>query len=175
MVKCLQKSRRPGKESISSLIISRPFGALMVFNMIGTVAITPTLTRIVAVRQSHMMPNNLSCLPGAPVLGYGSEPCPYWSKSRVWSEYGSRCPHGHRCPYSHGSKEQLYHPSYYKTMPCRVTSTVLDIYRHVGCDWKSRGKCPRGELCAFYHHTSERRTSKRYHAVLRKSHEYSSE
>ena len=30
----------------------------------------------------------------------------------------ARCPHGALCPYAHGSKEQLYHPSYYKTMPC---------------------------------------------------------
>ncbi|OEH75034.1 zinc finger (ccch type) domain-containing protein [Cyclospora cayetanensis] len=53
------------------------------------------------------------------------------------------------CPYSHGSKEQLYHPSYYKTMPCM--------------DFRSKGRggggnsCPRGVLCAFYHETSERR------------------
>ncbi|KAF4696404.1 hypothetical protein FOZ60_000862 [Perkinsus olseni] len=83
----------------------------------------------------------------SPALGYGSEPCPYWSKSRVWAEYSSRCPNSHRCPYSHGSKEQLYHPSYYKTMPC--------------CDWKARGRCPRGELCAFYHDARERRQVKR--------------
>ncbi|KAF4666861.1 hypothetical protein FOZ61_009184, partial [Perkinsus olseni] len=83
----------------------------------------------------------------SPALGYGSEPCPYWSKSRVWAEYSSRCPNSHRCPYSHGSKEQLYHPSYYKTMPC--------------CDWKARGRCPRGELCAFYHDARERRQAKR--------------
>ncbi|KAF4730274.1 hypothetical protein FOZ63_019794, partial [Perkinsus olseni] len=67
--------------------------------------------------------------------------------SRVWAEYSSRCPNSHRCPYSHGSKEQLYHPSYYKTMPC--------------CDWKARGRCPRGELCAFYHDARERRQIKR--------------
>ncbi|EER17080.1 hypothetical protein Pmar_PMAR009514 [Perkinsus marinus ATCC 50983] len=52
------------------------------------------------------------------------------------------CPYGvqhdwHRCYYAHTYQD------------CR------------SCDWKSRGKCPRGELCAFYHHTSERRTSKR--------------
>ncbi|KAL8447619.1 hypothetical protein Emag_004229 [Eimeria magna] len=79
--------------------------------------------------------------------GYGSEPCPAWNKDVHSADYGRRCPHGTLCPYSHGSKEQLYHPSYYKTMPCM--------------DYRARDRggvsCPRGTLCAFYHEASERR------------------
>ncbi|XP_026191528.1 uncharacterized protein LOC34617871 [Cyclospora cayetanensis] len=85
----------------------------------------------------------------SPQVGYGSEPCPAWNKDVHSADYARRCPHGTLCPYSHGSKEQLYHPSYYKTMPCM--------------DFRSKGRggggnsCPRGVLCAFYHETSERR------------------
>lgn len=83
----------------------------------------------------------------SPQLGYGSEPCPAWNKDVHSADYGRRCPHGTLCPYSHGSKEQLYHPSYYKTMPC------MD-YRAKD---RSGVSCPRGILCAFYHEASERR------------------
>ncbi|KAL8439389.1 hypothetical protein Efla_001859 [Eimeria flavescens] len=83
----------------------------------------------------------------SPQVGYGSEPCPAWNKDVHSADYGRRCPHGTLCPYSHGSKEQLYHPSYYKTMPCM--------------DYRARDRggvsCPRGSLCAFYHEASERR------------------
>lgn len=80
----------------------------------------------------------------SPRIGYGSEPCPYWQKDLHSVKYRKRCPFGTRCPYSHGSKEQLYHPAYYKTMPC--------------ADYKARKACPRGRLCAFYHDLSEKRT-----------------
>ncbi|KAL8269799.1 hypothetical protein Esti_006278 [Eimeria stiedai] len=83
----------------------------------------------------------------SPQVGYGSEPCPAWNKDVHSADYGRRCPHGTLCPYSHGSKEQLYHSSYYKTMPCM--------------DYRARDRggvsCPRGTLCAFYHEASERR------------------
>jgi len=85
-----------------------------------------------------------------PQLAYGSEPCPHWArtgqaegKNVLFHEYQDRCPNGFLCQYSHGSKEQLYHPSYYKTMPC----TDQNKFRH----------CPRGILCAFYHSEAERR------------------
>lgn len=79
----------------------------------------------------------------APELGYGSEPCPHWVKNLALSDYARRCPNGFLCQYSHGSKEQLYHPSYYKTMPCT--------------DWTNNLKCPRRDLCAFFHDPGERR------------------
>ncbi|CEL97731.1 unnamed protein product [Vitrella brassicaformis CCMP3155] len=83
-----------------------------------------------------------------PELGYGSEPCPYWEKDKDKHahalDYEQRCPNkGFYCQYAHGSKEQLYHPSYYKVMPC--------------ADWKANGWCPRGDLCAFYHDASQKR------------------
>lgn len=53
-----------------------------------------------------------------------------------------------RCCYAHGSKEQLYHPAYYKTMPC--------------ADFRSKGRCPRRVLCAFYHNSAERRYAPQY-------------
>lgn len=80
----------------------------------------------------------------SPSIGYGSEPCPYWQKDLHSADYQKRCPFGPRCPYSHGSKEQLYHPAYYKTMPC--------------ADYKTKRACPREQLCAFYHDISEKRT-----------------
>merc|ERR1719359_1734695 len=80
-----------------------------------------------------------------PLMGYGSEPCPYWDRNHALTEYSRRCPHGSLCPYAHGSKEQLYHPSYYKTMPCS--------------DFRQSRKCPRGHLCAFYHEKEEQRQS----------------
>ncbi|CAE7812043.1 unnamed protein product [Symbiodinium sp. CCMP2592] len=79
-----------------------------------------------------------------PELGYSSEPCTEWAKhvgERL--PYNERCPRGLRCGFAHGSKEQLYHPSYYKTMPCT--------------DWAATGHCPRGPQCAFYHGTNEQR------------------
>lgn len=91
-----------------------------------------------------------------------------------------------RCSFSHGSKEQLYHPSYYKTMPCidyrpQSASGGVDTkggsssssnhnkgasHSHLhsagqrnggGLVLTSIGGCPRGFLCAFYHDVSERR------------------
>lgn len=79
----------------------------------------------------------------SPKLGYGSEPCPLWVKNVALTDYEERCPHGFRCRYAHGSKEQLYHPFYYKTMPCT--------------DWTTSRTCPRMALCAFYHSIDERR------------------
>lgn len=79
----------------------------------------------------------------SPSIGYGSEPCPYWQKDLHSADYQKRCPFGPRCPYSHGSKEQLYHPAYYKTMPC--------------ADYKTKRLCPRSDLCAFFHDLSEKR------------------
>jgi len=79
----------------------------------------------------------------SPKLLYGSEPCPHWVKNVAYSEYLQRCPNGFHCQYAHGSKEQLYHPMYYKTMPCT--------------DWTGNQRCPRRALCAFFHSTSERR------------------
>eukprot|EP00927_Polykrikos_kofoidii_P054222 TRINITY_DN48679_c0_g1_i1.p1 TRINITY_DN48679_c0_g1~~TRINITY_DN48679_c0_g1_i1.p1 ORF type:complete len:437 (+),score=53.44 TRINITY_DN48679_c0_g1_i1:96-1313(+) len=76
-------------------------------------------------------------------LGYGAILCPFWNKKQGGAEYSQRCPLGVRCPYAHGAKEQLYHPHYFKTATCR------DI----------RGKrCPRSELCAFFHKRAERRS-----------------
>lgn len=79
-----------------------------------------------------------------PELGYSSEPCPEWAK-HVGEKlhYDERCPNGLRCRFAHGSKEQLYHPLYYKTMPCT--------------DWASSGTCPRGPQCAFFHGPEEQR------------------
>lgn len=78
-----------------------------------------------------------------PDIGYGSEPCPYWQKDLHSADYQRRCPSGPRCCFAHGSKEQLYHPAYYKTMPC--------------ADFRAKQTCPRGVLCAFYHDFAERR------------------
>ncbi|KEP60864.1 UNVERIFIED_CONTAM: zinc finger (CCCH type) motif-containing protein [Hammondia hammondi] len=101
-----------------------------------------------------------------PAIGYGSEPCPSWSKDLHSADYDRRCPHGARCSFSHGSKEQLYHPSYYKTMPCMdyrpqngdangKSGEKGRSFRHGGSG--SSGGCPRGFLCAFYHEVTERR------------------
>jgi len=76
-----------------------------------------------------------------PDIGYGPQPCPYWSKKDTRAAYSQRCPLGLRCPYSHGAKEQLYHPMYFRTTICR--------------DMQQR--CPRQNLCAFYHKRAERR------------------
>lgn len=80
-----------------------------------------------------------------PQLGYDSEPCPFWVRNAALSDYQERCPNSFRCAYAHGSKEQLYHPLYYKTMPCT--------------DWTTTSQCPRGTLCAFFHSACERRTT----------------
>ncbi|CAJ1459644.1 unnamed protein product [Effrenium voratum] len=88
-----------------------------------------------------------------PELGYTSEPCPEWAKhvgERL--NYNERCPNGTRCRFAHGSKEQLYHPLYYKTMPCT--------------DWAA-GTCPRGPQCAFFHGPAEQRQASRGVAELR--------
>lgn len=77
-----------------------------------------------------------------PSIGYGPQPCPYWSKKDTRCGYAQRCPLGLRCPFSHGAKEQLYHPKYFRTVTCR--------------DMQMKG-CPRQSLCAFYHRRSERR------------------
>lgn len=83
----------------------------------------------------------------APELGYDSEPCTHWSRTHApQTSYQERCPNGFRCPFSHGSKEQLYHPMYYKTMPC--------------LDWAESRDCPRRFLCAFFHDADERRVLK---------------
>jgi len=82
-----------------------------------------------------------------PEIGYGSEPCPDWDRNAAYKNYEDRCPRGFRCPRAHGSKEQLYHPAYYKAMPCS--------------DFKTGNTCPRGELCAFFHHTEQQRELKK--------------
>lgn len=81
----------------------------------------------------------------APQIGYSSEPCPYWKKDLHSVDYDRRCPSGARCSYAHGSKEQLYHASCYKIMPC--------------VDYRARKTCPRGIMCAFYHEPHEKRYS----------------
>jgi len=78
-----------------------------------------------------------------PSIGYGPQPCPFWSKRETRAAYAQRCPLGLRCPYSHGAKEQLYHPKYFRTVVCR--------------DLQMRG-CPRQHLCAFHHRRAERRS-----------------
>mmetsp|Transcript_144736 Transcript_144736/g.360840 ORF Transcript_144736/g.360840 Transcript_144736/m.360840 type:complete len:717 (+) Transcript_144736:72-2222(+) len=78
-----------------------------------------------------------------PELGYESEPCPYWAKNSAQIGYDDRCPNSFSCRLAHGSKEQLYHPQHYKTMPCT--------------DWTAHRRCPRGALCAFYHCPTEKR------------------
>lgn len=78
-----------------------------------------------------------------PSVGYGHQLCPYWSKKETTLAYAQRCPLGPRCPYAHGAKEQLYHPQYFRTFICR------DLQRR---------KCPRRQLCAFFHKKTECRT-----------------
>eukprot|EP00928_Gymnodinium_smaydae_P014686 TRINITY_DN15405_c0_g1_i2.p1 TRINITY_DN15405_c0_g1~~TRINITY_DN15405_c0_g1_i2.p1 ORF type:complete len:568 (+),score=112.37 TRINITY_DN15405_c0_g1_i2:281-1984(+) len=77
-----------------------------------------------------------------PTIGYGPQPCPFWSKKETRAAYSQRCPLGIRCAYSHGAKEQLYHPKYFRTVICR--------------DLQAKG-CPRRKLCAFFHHRKEKR------------------
>mmetsp|Transcript_168102 Transcript_168102/g.539871 ORF Transcript_168102/g.539871 Transcript_168102/m.539871 type:complete len:310 (-) Transcript_168102:189-1118(-) len=71
-----------------------------------------------------------------PQIGYGHQLCPFWNKKDTSLAYAQRCPLGPRCPHAHGAKEQLYHPHYFRTLVCR------DL---------QRGRCPRGDLCAFFH------------------------
>jgi len=78
-----------------------------------------------------------------PSIGYGHQLCPYWSKKETTLAYAQRCPLGPRCPYAHGAKEQLYHPQYFRTFICR------DLQRR---------KCPRRQLCAFFHKRPECRS-----------------
>jgi len=79
-----------------------------------------------------------------PAMGYGPQPCPHWDKKERAPSYAARCPNGVLCPFAHGAKEQLYHPSYFKTVLCWD-------FTH------TKEGCPRGNLCAFYHQKSERR------------------
>merc|ERR1712032_1040187 len=76
-----------------------------------------------------------------PSIGYGPQPCPFWSKKETRASYAQRCPLGIRCAYSHGAKEQLYHPKYFRTVICR--------------DLQVKG-CPRQKFCAFFHRRAER-------------------
>lgn len=81
-----------------------------------------------------------------PSVGYGPAPCPLWEFSDTRIDYQSRCANGFRCPFAHGRKEQLYHPSFYKTQEC--------------CDWRRPAAsphscCMRGPACAFYHGDAE--------------------
>lgn len=80
----------------------------------------------------------------SPGIGYSSRPCGQWTHSVNMGPtellYEDRCPRGMGCPLAHGSKEQLYHPHFYKTNPC------------------SEAHCKRGSLCAFNHGDHDRRT-----------------
>lgn len=81
-----------------------------------------------------------------PSIGYGPHPCCNWDSSDPRLSYMQRCPNGLRCPFSHGRKEQLYHPSFYRTNPC--------------CDWRRASDgCIRGSICAFFHDCFEKRDS----------------
>eukprot|EP01068_Selenidium_serpulae_P007606 Selendium_serpulae@DN475_c0_g1_i2.p4 len=56
-----------------------------------------------------------------PAVGYTSEPCREWKeKEKHNTDYRTPrgCPNGPLCSRAHGSKEQLYHPAYYKTRQC---------------------------------------------------------
>jgi len=75
-----------------------------------------------------------------PGIGYGPRPCTYWKRKETSLEYAQRCPLGVQCPFSHGAKEQLYHPSYFKTVTCQESP-----------------KCPREKLCAFWHKKFQQR------------------
>jgi len=94
--------------------------------------------------QSCVYAHNYQDARRSPEIGYGPKPCPNWLRKDTTLEYAQRCPQGVRCPYSHGAKEQLYHPSYFKTVTCQ--------------DW-SKSSCPRGHLCAFFHTKSEQRST----------------
>jgi hypothetical protein len=89
-----------------------------------------------------------------PEIGYSSEPCSEWCEAPATNglnggsggnerTYEQRCSKGFNCKFAHGSKEQLYHPQYYKTMPCT--------------NFPQREGCPRGAQCAFFHSSSEKR------------------
>jgi len=79
----------------------------------------------------------------SPIVGYSSRPCPNWSRSVAEGPaelgYDARCPRGMSCPLAHGSKEQLYHPRFYKTNPC------------------SEKRCARAVFCAFHHGNTDAR------------------
>jgi len=72
-----------------------------------------------------------------PLIGYSSRPCSQWARSTTSGSaelaYEDRCGRGFACHLAHGSKEQLYHPQFYKTSLC------------------SESFCKRGPLCAFFH------------------------
>lgn len=78
-----------------------------------------------------------------PKIGYGPRQCPHWDKRSCDTGYAQRCPNGEACPYAHGAKEQLYHPSYFKTVVC--------------WDMMTKQGCPRGNLCAFHHNADDNR------------------
>jgi hypothetical protein len=78
-----------------------------------------------------------------PAIGYGPRQCPHWDKRSCDTGYAQRCPNGVACPYAHGAKEQLYHPSYFKTVVC--------------WDMMTKQGCPRGNLCAFHHNQDDNR------------------
>jgi len=71
-------------------------------------------------------------------FGYSPEDC---AKLRI--ETGE-CPEGDNCGFAHSTAERLYHPLKYKTSPC-------------DCFKKMLPSCKRGQYCAFYHNSSERR------------------
>lgn len=80
----------------------------------------------------------------SPALGYSSRPCPHWQQSlergpQAETRYSARCPRGMACPLAHGSKEQLYHPNFYKTSACNERD------------------CRRGVFCAFTHGVADAR------------------
>eukprot|EP00397_Hematodinium_sp_SG-2012_P004595 GEMP01004607.1.p1 GENE.GEMP01004607.1~~GEMP01004607.1.p1 ORF type:complete len:814 (+),score=131.44 GEMP01004607.1:30-2471(+) len=75
-----------------------------------------------------------------PSIGYGPRPCPFWNRKQTDAGYAQRCPNGVRCPYAHGAKEQLYHPAYFRTVPCQ-----------------EKMHCPRAMHCVFWHSKSQRR------------------
>jgi hypothetical protein len=54
------------------------------------------------------------------------------------------CPDGDNCKFAHSTAERLYHPLKYKTNPC-------------DCFKKMLSACKRGQFCAFYHNSAERR------------------
>jgi hypothetical protein len=78
-----------------------------------------------------------------PAIGYGPKACPHWDKKTHQTTYDGGCPNGFRCPYAHGTKEQMYHPAYFKTILCR--------------DMMCPEGCPRSYACAFYHTDEESR------------------
>lgn len=73
-----------------------------------------------------------------PKIKYGTQPCPNVSDQMpsLETNYLSVCPDGFRCPYAHNAKERVYHPIFYRTVPCKFKSGV---------------GCPMGQFCTFSH------------------------